>query len=58
MEVGKVVKEVGYKVPYVETQGIKRHLVGRGCCFDRRNLGDFFNQGCMCLSMGCFVDVG
>ena len=56
------VEELGRRGPYIGNQeveaGIERGWVARGCCCGRRNLDDFSNRGCMCLSRGCFVGVG
>ena len=44
-------------MPYVENLGaeVERHWLAGDCHCGRRHLDDFFNRGCMCLSMGCSV---
>jgi len=37
--------------------GVEGPWVAQDYCYGRRNLGDFSNRGCRCLSTGCFVGV-
>jgi len=43
---------VGYRRVYTKNQGVEveEHWEELGYCYGRRNLGDFSNLGCMCLS--------
>jgi len=54
-----VVKEVGYREPYIENQGVEVewHWVEWCCCCGRRNLDGFSNRSCKCLSRDYFVGI-
>ena len=44
--------EVRHREPCIKNQGVGGgwHWVEWSCCYGRRNLGDFSNRGCKCLS--------
>jgi len=51
--------KVRHKEPCIGSQkvGVEWCWVEWGCYYGRRNLGDFSNQGCRCLSRDYFVGV-
>ena len=51
---------MGYMGLYMEdwVVEVERHWVAGDCCYSRRSLDDFSNQGCRYLSMGFPAGVG